>query len=106
MESYTIKDVLLTTKEVELIGKKKFTVAAFDLEHKVFLVNIAALSVDFGDEVHPSKKAQIAHLKADKAPTKVLSRYADFPDVFLLKLAAKLRKHMRINNYIIELVDD
>ena len=56
--------------------------------------------------MYPSRKAQIAHLKADKAPTKVSSKYADFIDVFLLKLAIKLLKYTRINNYAIELVDN
>ena len=56
--------------------------------------------------MHPLKKAQIAHLKADKAPSKVLNEYADFADVFFPKLAAELLEHTRINDYIIELVDD
>ncbi len=56
--------------------------------------------------MHPSRRAQIAHLKADEAPTKVLSKYADFADVFSLKLAAKLLEHTEINNYAIKLVDD
>ena len=56
--------------------------------------------------MHSLKRAQIAHLKVDKAPIKVFSKYADFTDVFSLKLAIKLLKHMKINNYIIELVDD
>ncbi len=56
--------------------------------------------------MHPLKKAQIAHLKADKAPTKVLSKYADFADVFSPKLAAELPEHTGINDHAIELVDD
>ena len=56
--------------------------------------------------MHPLKRAQIAHLKVDKAFTKVLSEYADFADVFLLKLAAELPEHTKINNYAIKLVDD
>ncbi len=56
--------------------------------------------------MHPSKGAQITHLKADKASTKVSSEYADFADVFSSKLAAKLLKYMEINYYAIELVDD
>ncbi len=59
-----------------------------------------------GDEVHLSKKAQIAYLKADETPTKVPSKYADFADVFSLKLAAELPVHTRINDHAIELVDD
>ncbi len=56
--------------------------------------------------MYPSKKAQIAHLKADKAPTKVSSEYADFADVFLPKLASELPEHMGIYDHAIKLVDD
>ncbi len=56
--------------------------------------------------MHPSKSAQIAYLKANEAPTKVPSEYADFADVFLLKLATELLEHTGINNYAIELGDD
>ena len=56
--------------------------------------------------MYPSKKAQIAHLKADKVFSKILSGYADFANVDSLKLAAKLLEHTKINNHIIELVDD
>ena len=55
--SYTTRDVLPTTKQVELIGKKELAIVALDLEHKAFVVHIAALSVDLGDEMHPSKKS-------------------------------------------------
>ncbi len=104
--SYTTGDVLLTTRRVELIGKKEFAAAALDLEHEAFVVHVAALSVDPGDEVHPLRRVQIAHLKADEAPTKVSSEYADFADVFSSKFAAKLSEHTGINDHAIKLVDD
>ncbi len=56
--------------------------------------------------MHPSKKAQIAHLKADEASTKVPSKYANFVDVFSPELAAELLKHIEINNHAIELADN
>ena len=59
-----------------------------------------------GDEIYPSKKIQIAHLKADEAFIKVFGKYADFVDIFLPKLATKLSKYTRINNHIIKLVDN
>ncbi len=77
-----------------------------DPKPKAFIVHVATLSVNLDDELHLSRRAQIAYQKADKASSKVLSEYADFADVFSLKLAAKLPKHMRINNHAIELVDD
>ncbi len=56
--------------------------------------------------MHPSIRAQIAHLKADKAPTEVPNKYADFADFFSSKLAAELSEHTGINDHAIELVDD
>ena len=56
--------------------------------------------------MHPSKRAQIAHLKADKVLIKVLSKYTDFADIFLPKLAVELLKHIKIYNHAIELVND
>ena len=56
--------------------------------------------------MHPSKRAQIAYLKADEAQTKVPDDYTDFADVFSLKLAVELPKYMKINDHAIELMDD
>ncbi len=56
--------------------------------------------------MHPSRRAQIAYLKVDKAPTKVPSKYADFVEVFSPNLATELSEHTGINNHAIELVDD
>ena len=96
----------MTTRQIERIGKKEFVVAALDPEHEAFVVHVVTLSVDSGDEMHPLRRTQIAHLKADKAFSEVPSKYADFADIFSLKLAAELPKHTRINDYAIELVDD
>ncbi len=70
------------------------------------MVHVTGLSIDSGDEMHLSKRIQIAHLKADEAPTKVPSEYADFADVFSPKLTVELLEHTEINDHIIELVDD
>ncbi len=104
--SYTIGEVLPTTRQVELIGKKEFEAAALDPKQEAFVVHVATLSVHSGDEMHPSRRAQIAHLKADEAPTKVSSEYADFADVFSPKLAVELPEQTGINDHAIELVDD
>ena len=70
------------------------------------MVYVAAFSINPDDEVHPLRKAQIAYLKADEAPTKVPNEYADFADVFSLKLVIELPKHTEINDYAIKLIDD
>ena len=103
--SYTTRDILLTIRQVKLIGRKEFVVAALDLKYKVFVVHVAVLSVDSGDKVHLSRKAQIAYLKVDKAATEIPNEYADFADVFSSKLAAELLEH-GISNHVIELIDN
>ena len=96
----------MTIKQVELIGKKEFVAATLDPEHEGFVIHVAVLGVDLGDQVHLSRRPQIAHLKANEAFFEVPSKYADFVDVFFLKLAAKLSEHGRINNHDMELEDD
>ncbi len=56
--------------------------------------------------MHPSRTAQITYLKADETPTKVSSKYADFADDFLSKLAVELPEHTGINDHAIKFVDD
>ncbi len=104
--SYTIGKVLLTTRRVELIGKKELAVAAFDPEHEALVVHVVALSVDSDDEVYLLRKAEIAHLKADVTSIEVPSEYVNFADVFSPKLAVELSEHIGINDHTIELVDD
>ncbi len=55
--SYITRNVLSTTRQVELIKKKEFAVIALDPKHEAFIVHVAALSVDSGNEVHPSRRA-------------------------------------------------
>ena len=90
------------TKQVKLIEKKEFVIGVLDSEHKVFLVYVAALSMDSDDKIYPLKRAQIAYLKVDKAFIEVFSKYANFTNIFLSKLAIKLFDHIEINDYAIE----
>ena len=56
--------------------------------------------------MHSLKRAQIAYLKANKALIEILSKYIDFANVFLSKLAVEFAKYSRINNPVIKLIDD
>ncbi len=104
--SYTTRNVLSNTKKVELIRKKEFAVATLNPEHKIFVVHITVLIVYSKDNVHPLRKAQISYLKVDETSIEVSSKYADFADVFSLKLVTKLPELTRINDHTIELVND
>ena len=59
-----------------------------------------------GMTIDPLQAAQIAALKQDKALTKVLSKYADYIDIFSFNLAIELPKNTGINKHAIKLQDD
>ena len=105
--SYTIEEALPTTKRVELVGKKEFAAAALDPGHEIFVVHVASLeSPSQEGDVHPSRKAQIAALVANEAPTSISTEYSDFADVFSPELAIELPEHTRINDHTTEFMDD
>ena len=103
--SYTVAEALPNTKWVEFIDKKEFA-KALDKESKTFVEHVAALEAlpkSAKMTVYLSQAAQIAALKQDKAPTKVLSKYANYADLFLIDLAIKLSENIGINKYVIKL---
>ncbi len=73
--------MLSTIGRGDLIEKKKLAIGVFDLDYKAFVVYITALYISPNKEVHPSKKAQIAHLKGDEALTKISIKYVNFKEV-------------------------
>ena len=113
-KTYTTKEAPLTTRRIELVGKKKFAAAALDPEHETYVVHVGSVSSDASPsssasqlelDVHPSRRPQISGLIAEKASTKVPAEYSDFADVFSPDLASKLPEHTGINDHAIELVD-
>ena len=87
-----------------MIRKKKFITIALDLKNKAFIVYIASISRDFN--IYLFFIAQIAFLKADKILTSVSSKYTNFIDIFSKNLAAKLLEYIKINKYIINLIEE
>ena len=113
--TYTTKKGLPTTKRIELVGKKKFVVAAHDPEYETHTDHVASLSsaplvaslssalLVASLNVHPSRRPQISGLIADEALIKVPAKYSDFADVFSPDLAIELSEHTEINTHIIDL---
>lgn len=104
--SYTNKKMLPTTKNVKLIKKKKFVVILLNLDHKVLEIYIIAFNISFDIKIYFLKRAQIAHLKINKAFIEMPNIYTNFKNIFLAKLTIKLFKYTGINNHVIELVDN
>ena len=108
--TYTTEKALLTTRRIEIVGKKKFANAALDQEYEVYIVYIRSVSFNVllsscPLDVHPFRRSQISGLIAKEAPTKVPAEYLDFTDIFSPDLAFKLLKHTRINDHAIKLVN-
>ena len=59
--TYTTKEALLTTKRVELVGKKEFAAAVLNPKHETYVVHVASLNV------HPSQRPQISGLIVKEA---------------------------------------
>ena len=111
-KTYTAEEALLTTRRVELVGKKEFADAALDPESETFVVHVASLSSNASPsssplklDVHPSCRSQVSGLIAKEAPTKVPVEYSDFADIFSPDLTSELPEHTGINDHNIELVD-
>lgn len=68
------------------------------------MVHVVTLSLDL--EIHLFSKAQLVSFLINNTFIVVFSKYADFANIFSLRFTAKLSKHTKITNYLIDLVDD
>ena len=79
--------------------KKRFGISAFNLEYEIFVIYVGSLNSNPLDtDVHPFYRSQISSLIAEKIPTKVPNKYADFTYVFSLDLAFILLEHTKFND--------
>lgn len=90
---YSASDALPTTKQIQLIDRKKLAAAALNLSKEAFVVHVAYFKAKMS--IHLTREAQIALLLAKKVT--VSDDYSDFADIFSKKLAAKLSKCSNIN---------
>ena len=75
-----------------------------DEESETFVMHVAALEAPLaGMIIYPSQKAQILALIQDKTPTKILTKYADYADIFSFDLVIELPKKTGINKHAIKL---
>lgn len=104
-KNYTTTEVLPTTKKVELIDKKEFTIAILDENVETFMVYVATLSAVLAMWVYLSCHVQDGLLLANKASIQVPSKYSDYTDIFSLNLVKELFKNTDMNKHAIELID-
>ena len=102
--TYTAAETLPTTRRVEIIDKKEFAAAVLNTDNETFVVHVAALAEPTTMPIHPSCQAQVAALTSEE--TGIPAEYSDFSDVFSSDSAAELPEHTRINDHLINLLDD
>lgn len=103
-KSYTTAEVLPTTKRVELINTREFAAIGLDDNAKTFVIYVATLSTTPVMQVYPFCQAQVDLLLANKASTKVSSKYLDYVDVFSFNHVMELLENTSMNEHIIDLV--
>ena len=97
--TYTTKEVLPTTRQVELIDQKKFAKPVLDKNIGAFMMEISSLRSRM--TIYPAKKAQLALLLVKKVT--VWTEYLDFANVFFEELANVLLERIKVNDHAINL---
>ena len=98
---YMAIDVLLTTKKVQIINRKKFVKVALDPNKEVFVVYVAIITLEMA--IHPAHQTQIALLKAEEVLVTIPEEYSEYADIFSEKLAVVLPEYTEINIHVIDL---
>ena len=104
-KSYITYKALPTTKQFQIVDLEEFVIATLDINNKTFVMH-----VDIWERekmlVHSKKQAQVGALLFNKVLTKVLAKYFDYSNIFLIENVAKLLENIRINEYAIKLEKD
>lgn len=96
---------ILSNVKVNFIDQKLNT--ALDFDNETFIVYIVYfINSNLHLEMHHFCITQISLLKTNETSTFIFSEYADFVDIFSKDLSAKVSKHFKINNHVIDLIED
>ena len=105
-KTYTTNKALSTTKQVQIIDKKDFVIAALDADSETFVIHVAIREqekIPVHSEKQAQIKAQFGALLFNKAPTEVLAEYSDYSDVFSAEYVAELPENTGMNEHAIKL---
>lgn len=82
-----------------------FAATTLNTNDATFVLYIASFTI-FDLDIYLFCKAQIVPLIVDEVFIMILSQYIDFVDNFSLNLVAELSEYIKINNNLIDLVDN
>ena len=89
---------------MQLIDKKEFAKTSLNKNSETFFLYVVALKAKVS--IYLSRIAQIADLRWDKAPIKILAKYSDYTEIFLSNLAIELPENIHMNEHAIKLADE
>ncbi len=75
-------------------------------------MHVAALEIPTAMPIYPSRALQVlddptlAALQWDKTPTKILTKYSDYVEVFSSDLVMELTEKTRMNKHAIKLIEE
>lgn len=84
-KTYSVREVLPITKQIQLINGKKFVIVVLDPGKRAFLIHVADLQSKMS--IHQAWKAKIALLLAKKVT--IPNEYLDFADAFEKRVSCK-----------------
>ena len=101
---YMAVEALPTTGRVKIIDKSKFVATALNKNNETFVVHVVALAKPTTMPIYFFCQVQVAMLMSER--TRILAEYFEFSNVFSSDSAAELLEHTRINDYLINLLDN
>ena len=104
-KTYTINKTLPIIKQVQIIDPKEFDIAVLNIDSETFVVYIAIRKQE-KMLMYSKKQAQVGALLFVKALTKVLAKYSNYSNIFLVENAVELPENTGINKHIIKLKKD
>ena len=97
-------EALPTTRRMEIIDKKKFVVVVPNVDKEIFVVHIAVLVESTIMPIYLFRQVEVAALTSEE--TEIHNEYFDFSNVFSSDSVAELPEHTRINDHLINLLDN
>ena len=101
---YTVVEILLTTKYMKIINKKKFMIVVLNVNNETFVLHVATLAEPIIVLIYSFYQAQVALLTSKKL--RIHIEYSDFSDFISSDSVAELLDDTRIINHFINLLDN
>ena len=112
-KTYTTNKALSTIEQVQIINKKNFVIVALNIDNKMFVIYMIIqeqkkMLVYFKRQaqIKAQNETQVGALLFNKAFIKVLAKYFNYNNIFLVENIVELPENTGINEHAIKLKKD